>query len=152
MNPFSWIKSGLRSRLSAHRQAPREIRLRVLNLTRDTELANRMEVAGTGGKRSKGLLGRQRLCPGEGLWIIPCEAVHTFWMRFPIDLVYLDGKKRISKLVSEVPPWRFSACFWASSVMELPAGTIRETHTESEDTLEFSEVSLTGENAGAPEA
>ena len=98
MNPFSWIKSELRNQLSARRQAQREIRLRVLNLTRNTELANCMEVADSGAKRNKGLLGRERLSPGEGLWIIPCEAVHTFWMRFPIDLVYLDRKKRIRKL------------------------------------------------------
>ena len=89
-------------------------------------------------KRNKGLLGRDRLSPGEGLWIIPCEAVHTFWMRFPIDLVYLDRKKRIRKLASEVPPWRLSACLWAHSVLELPPGTIRNTQTQLGDRLEFS--------------
>jgi uncharacterized membrane protein (UPF0127 family) len=149
MNPFNWIKSGLRSRLFARRQAPRDLRMRVLNLTRNTELANCMEVADTGPKRNKGLLGRERLLPGEGLWIIPCESVHTFWMRFPIDLVYLDSKNRISKLVSEVLPWRLSACLRARSVLELPAGTIRNTRTEPGDTLEFSDISLTGDGPGA---
>ncbi|MGA3373199.1 MAG: DUF192 domain-containing protein [Terracidiphilus sp.] len=152
MNPLNWIKSGLRSRLFARRQALRDVSLRVLNLTRNTELANRMEVADTGPKRNKGLLGRERLLPGEGLWIIPCEAVHTFWMQFPIDLVYLDSKNRIRKLVGEVAPWRLSACLWARSVLELPAGTIRNTRTEPGDMLEFSDISLTGDGSGAPEA
>jgi hypothetical protein len=103
-----------------------------------------MEVADSASKRNKGLLGRERLSPGEGLWICPCEAVHTFWMRFPIDLVYLDRKNRIRKLCGEVPPWRLSACFWAHSVLELPSGTIRNTQTEPGDTLEFSNASLPG--------
>jgi uncharacterized membrane protein (UPF0127 family) len=152
MNPFSWIVSRLRSRLSAHNQVPRETRLRVLNLTRNTELASRMEVADSAATRNKGLLGRERLSPGEGLWIIPCEAVHTFWMRFPIDLVYLDGKNRIRKLTSEVRPWRLSACLRARSVLELPAGTIRNTRTQFGDTLEFSPVSFAGDSPGAQEA
>jgi uncharacterized membrane protein (UPF0127 family) len=146
MNPFNWIKSKLRSQLSARPQAGREVRLRVLNQTRNTELANCMEVADTGAKRNRGLLGRERLSPGEGLWIIPCEAVHTFWMQFSIDLVYLDSKKRIRKLASEVRPWRLSGCLSAQSVMELPAGTVRETRTEPGDTLEFSEAPLTGDS------
>ena len=75
--------------------------------------------------------------PGEGLWIVPCEAVHTFFMRFPIDLVYLDRKKQIKKVRSSVGAWRLSACLTAHSVMELPAGTISETRTERADTIEI---------------
>jgi uncharacterized membrane protein (UPF0127 family) len=108
-----------------------------------------MEVADGGAKRNKGLLGREGLSSGEGLWIIPCEAVHTFWMRFPIDLVYLDSKKRIRKLVNAVPPWRLSACLRAHSVLELPAGTIRATQTQPGDTLEFVAFSLVGDSSGA---
>ncbi|MGD0680564.1 MAG: DUF192 domain-containing protein [Terracidiphilus sp.] len=111
--------------------------MRVTNVTRNTVLATCMEVAESAATRNKGLLGRERLAPGEGLWISPCEAVHTFWMKFPIDLVYLDRKNRIRKLVSAVPPWRLSACLRAHSVVELPAGTIRETQTQPGDTLEF---------------
>jgi hypothetical protein len=137
MKPLSWIFSTLRDRLTPRRQPTPDIRLRVSNLTRNTVLATRMEVADSGPKRNKGLLGRDRLSPGEGLWIIPCEAVHTFWMRFPIDLVYLDRKKRIRKLSSDVRPWRLSACLWAHSVLELPPGTIHGTQTQHGDRLEF---------------
>jgi uncharacterized protein len=111
----------------------------VRNLNKDTELADKLEVAGSGPKRSKGLLGREGLGPGEGLWIIPCEAVHTFFMRFPIDLVYLDRKHRVKKTSANVPAWRFSGCLSAHSVLELPAGTIQKTNTERGDVLEIVE-------------
>ncbi len=142
MNPFRWIAMGLRNRFTSGRKASRKIRLRVSNTTRKTVLATSMEVASTSSKRSKGLLGRQSLSDGEGLWICPCEAVHTFWMRFSIDLVYLDRKNRIRKLLSAVPPWRLSGCLLAHSVLELPSGTIRETRTQRGDALEFTPASV----------
>jgi hypothetical protein len=115
--------------------------LQVENLTRHTVLARCLEIADSGAKRNKGLLGRKGLAPGGGLWIMPCESVHTFGMKFSIDLVYLDKKLRIRKVRSSVPPWRVSACLSAHSVLELPAGTIRETQTSAGDTLEFSAAS-----------
>lgn len=129
-----------------------DMRVHVSNLTRNTVLATCMELADTGPKRNKGLLGRGGLSSGEGLWILPCEAVHTFWMRFPIDLVYLDRKRQIRKLVSEVPPWRLSGCLSAHSVLELPAGTIRNTRTQRGDTLQFSDVSLASGSSAATNA
>jgi uncharacterized membrane protein (UPF0127 family) len=109
-----------------------------------------MEVAGSGLKRNKGLLGRERLSLGGGLWILPCQAVHTFGMRFPIDLVYLDRKKRVRKVTGEVPPGRLSACLFAHSVLELPPGTIHATQTQLGDTLEFSAVSPPGDSSESP--
>ena len=106
-------------------------------MTRGTVLATQLEAAHTGPTRRKGLLGRESLLPGEGLWIAPCESVHTFFMRFPIDLVYLDRENRIKKVRSSVGPWRLSACLTAHSILELPAGTIRETRTERGDTVEI---------------
>ena len=115
-----------------------EKRYRVVNLTRSTVLAESLELADTGRTRRKGLLARPSLSPGEGLWIIPCESVHTFFMRFAIDLVYLDREKRIRKLRSDVVPWRLSACLSADSVLELPSGTIRAARTELGDVLDLS--------------
>ena len=80
------------------RRPSQEIRLQVKNLTRQTVLAISLEVADSGAKRNKGLLGRKELSPGEGLWILPCQSVHTFGMQFAIDLVYLDRKHRIRKV------------------------------------------------------
>jgi hypothetical protein len=132
-------------RLVSRRKELRATRLQVANLTRHTVLATCMEIANSGSSRNKGLLGRAGLACGEGLWIIPCSAVHTFWMKFPIDLVYLDRRKRIKKLRSAVPAWRFSACLSAHSVIELPAGTIRNTQTQRGDILEFSSTPLTSD-------
>lgn len=114
-----------------------EAMIKVVNLTRQVEIADRVQLAGDGRSRRKGLLGRERLAGGEGLWIVPCEAVHTFWMRFAIDLVYLDRKHRVLKVRTHVGPWRMSACLRAHSVIELAAGTISETGTTRGDTLQL---------------
>jgi len=120
---------------------PLDARFHVSNVTRGTVLATRLEVADSGAKRNKGLLGRKGLAAGEGLWIVPCESVHTFFMKFAIDLVYLDRKNRIKKVRHAVGPWRLSACLSAHSILELPAGTIESTQSERGDTLEFSPAS-----------
>jgi uncharacterized membrane protein (UPF0127 family) len=99
-----------------------------------------MELADSSEKRNKGLLGRKHLTPGGGLWIVPCQSVHTFFMQFPIDLVYLDRQKKIKKLRNAVPAWRLSACLSAHSILELPAGTIQSTQTQCGDMLELSPV------------
>lgn len=116
------------------------------NLNRKTQLAARLEVAGSGSARSKGLLGRKSLEPGEALWIVPCEAVHTFWMQFAIDLVYIDKQNRVRKVRSSVPPWRLSACFLAHSVIELPAGVVLQSETQLGDVLEFVPVAAHNED------
>ena len=54
----------------------------------------------------------------------PCESVHTFFMKFPIDLVYIDKQRKVRKVRHAVPAWRLSACLTAHSVLELPAGTV----------------------------
>ena len=133
-----WVRRSLRGGRGSGVPADPEGRMQILNLIRKTHLASNVEIAGSGGKRTKGLLGRKSLAPGEGMWIVPCEAVHTFGMQFPIDLVYLDRGLRIKKLRSSVAPWRLSACLSAHSILELPAGTIRESQSQPGDLLEFS--------------
>jgi len=142
MNPIGWVAMKLEGQPAASASSTPDQRLQVTNPARATVLAARLEVADSGPKRNKGLLGRDGLAPGEGLWIVPCESVHTFFMRFPIDLVYLDRKNIVRKARSAVGPWRLSACFSAHSVLELPAGTIRDTQTQSGDLLEFSPATL----------
>jgi uncharacterized protein len=113
-------------------------RLQIANLTRQTELANCAELADHGAARNKGLLGRTSLPPGAGLWIVPCESVHTFFMKFPIDLVYIDRNKRVKKVRRNVGPWRLSACLSAHSIIELPAGVVERTETTPGDQLQIS--------------
>jgi len=114
-----------------------EDRLRVVNVTRATVLATRLELADSAAKRNKGLLGRKGLEPGGGLWIIPCESVHTFFMQFAIDLIYIDRDFKVKKVRRSVGPWRLSVCFSAHSILELPAGTIAATQTRNGDIVEF---------------
>ena len=148
MNPINRFVSALRGRSASRGPASSDMRYEVANPARSTVLATRIKVAETAPQRSKGLLGREGLAPGEGLWIVPCESVHTFFMRFPIDLVYLDRKNKIKKVRSDIGAWRISACLSAHSVLELPAGTIRNTQTQPGDLLEFLPVSLPPESAG----
>lgn len=101
-------------------------------------------MADTSAKRRIGLLRHERLEPGEGLWITPCESVHTFFMKFAIDLVYLNQKKRVRKVRHAVPPWRVSACLMAHSILELPAGTAKQTGTEPGDQLSIEPVQAGG--------
>lgn len=131
------LKQRVSSRLAHKRLVETQSCLKVSNVSKHVELADRVEVADKGAKRRKGLLGREALSSGEGLWIVPCEAVHTFGMRFPIDLVYLGHDKRVKKVRSDVPPWRLSACLSAHSVLELASGTARRTGTKPGDRLEF---------------
>ena len=88
------------------------------NNTRGTVLADAADMADTSEKRRTGLLKHERLNPGEGLWIVPCESVHTFFMKFPIDLLYLDKQKKVRKVRHAVPAWRLSMCLSAHSIIE----------------------------------
>ena len=105
------------------------------NHTRNTVLGDAVELADTSETRRVGLLKHERLEPGSGLWIVPCESVHTFFMKFPIDLVYLDKKRKVRKVRHAVPAWRLSACLTAHSILELPAGTAEKSGTQQGDEL-----------------
>ena len=112
-------------------------KLRVRNVTRETLLADRAEIADTSAKRRTGLLKHAGLAPGEGLWIAPCEGVHTFAMKFSIDVVFLNRKKKVVKIRPDMVRGRISFHIRAHSVLELPAGRIAETGTVAGDQLEF---------------
>jgi uncharacterized membrane protein (UPF0127 family) len=88
----------------------------------------------------KGLIGRtlQEFSQGGALWIVPCDGVHTFGMRFPIDVAYLDAQGQIIKAYHRLAPFRLAALsFRAKSVLELPPGILAQTNTHVGDVLEF---------------
>ena len=118
------------------------LRLRITNLTRKTELGDSIDLADTSAKRRTGLLKHERLAPGEGLWIVPCESVHTFFMKFPIDVVFLNKKRKVVKIRAAMPRWRMALCLWAHSVLELPSGMAAATDTARGDQLEFETYQL----------
>jgi uncharacterized protein len=79
-------------------------------------------VARTPLARMRGLLGRSGLSTGEGLLLQPAGSVHTFFMRFPIDVVFLDADRRVLRVAPNVRPWRTAAAKKARAVLELAAG------------------------------
>ncbi|MGE5280496.1 MAG: DUF192 domain-containing protein [Deltaproteobacteria bacterium] len=90
-------------------------------------IASRVRVADTLRSRATGLLNRSSLDQDEGLLIVPCDSIHTLFMRFPIDILYLDKEMMVVHAVSKIPPFRLSFCLGrAQSVLELKAGTVPE--------------------------
>ena len=117
------------------------MKVQIRNLTRDAVLADAASVADTSQSRRTGLLKHTGLAAGDGLWIVPCESVHSFFMKFTIDVLYLDRQHKVKKIRPEMVPWRASACLTAHSVLELPAGTIARTGTAAGDQLEIKTLS-----------
>ena len=74
------------------------------------------------------------------MWIVPCKSVHTFFMKFPIDLVYIDKRRKVRKVRHRVPAWRASACLLAYSVVELAAGAAEQSGTQVGDQLVFDKL------------
>ena len=112
--------------------------LRITNATRGTELAREARAARSFWSRLVGLLGRSQLSPGEGLMLERCNSIHTAFMRFAIDAVYVDRSGRVLKTVSDLKPFRVSGVLRGGwSVIELPTGTIASTGTAAGDELHF---------------
>ncbi|MFH1024044.1 MAG: DUF192 domain-containing protein [Planctomycetota bacterium] len=100
--------------------------MRAINNTRHANVAECVDVADTGFRRMKGLLGRKELPRGHGLLITPCGSIHTAFMRFPIDVIFLDRDGTVLKIRERLPPWRFAACPGARATLELAGGTLAD--------------------------
>lgn len=120
----------------------------VRNQTRNNVLASRATEATSFTARFIGLLGKKELPFGEALHIKPCNSIHTFFMKIPIDALFLDRQLKVVKVCGAMVPWRISSVYWsAHSVLELPAGTASASGTTEGDqlVLEAGELPLTGE-------
>jgi uncharacterized membrane protein (UPF0127 family) len=89
-------------------------------------VCERCSVADSFVSRLRGFLGRRELPRGEGLLISPSSSVHTFFMRFVIDVVFLDRGLRVVGISPHVPPWRLAGRRGARRVLELAAGEAEE--------------------------
>lgn len=112
--------------------------MKACNLRNGKELSNNVIVADSLLKRMKGLLGRSEMLAGEALWIKPCMSIHTFFMKFPIDVVFLNKRNRVVAVIKNLQPNRMTRLYFkAVSVLELPAGIIEATGTEVGDEIEI---------------
>jgi uncharacterized membrane protein (UPF0127 family) len=100
------------------------VRAKAILRADEQPVCDRCFVADTPFTRLKGLLGRSGLAAGEGLLIRPTSAVHTCFMRFPLDVVFLDRDLVVLRTVSHLRTWRFAACRGSRSVLELAAGEV----------------------------
>lgn len=114
------------------------MRFRVYNQTRQKLLAAEVAEANRFLPRLIGLMGRRELRVGDGLHLRPCNGIHTFFMRIPIDAAFLDASLQVVKLFPALPPWRVTGVYReVRSVLELPAGVLTASDTQLGDQLVF---------------
>lgn len=108
----------------------------LLNSTKGSQVLFDIKQAKTFWPRLKGLLGRSSLSEAEGLWIHQCNSIHTFWMQFPIDCIFLDSELKVKKVCENVRPGRMVLPVWgAKSVIEVKAGLCEMKKVEVGDQL-----------------
>jgi uncharacterized membrane protein (UPF0127 family) len=105
-------------------------------------IATQVETAFTSETRRRGLLGRTSLDAGAALIIAPCSAVHTFFMRFRIDVAFADRRGILMKFYSDLAPWRIAFAIGAFATIELPAGTLTHSDIHRRAALELRRVQL----------
>jgi uncharacterized protein len=94
----------------------------ILNVSTGALLATNVVPAFDRRSRNQGLLQHTQLKPGDAMILAPCFSVHTWFMRFPIDVLFVARSGRVLKARSNVAPWRIAACLGAFAVIELPPG------------------------------
>lgn len=110
----------------------------IINQTRGTRLAEHATLARSMFARGVGLIGKRTFPAGHALVIRPCTGIHTFFMAFPLDVLYLAGDGTVLTILHQIKPWRIGPLVWKSTaVIELAAGTARATQTQEGDSLTF---------------
>jgi len=112
--------------------------MKIVNLTNNTVLADRARVADTFWKRLVGLLNRNSLEKGEALILKPCSSIHTFFMRFSIDVLFLDKNSKVIGIIHAIKPFCITPVYFgACLVIELAAGTLQLNQTKLGDSIKF---------------
>ena len=107
----------------------------LVNARSDVTIASDVSLALTRAERNRGLLGRDSLDPSAALVISPCSSIHTMFMRFPIDVIFVDGEGRAARIVRNLAPWRIAVALRAHAVIELAAGSARARDVRIGDEL-----------------
>ena len=100
-------------------------------------VAATVELAVTRAARRRGLLGRDGLAPNHALLIAPCSSIHTWFMRFPIDVIFVTRDGRVVKTRAAMPAWKMALGWGAYAVVELPAGAVAQAGVTVGDRLEL---------------
>lgn len=112
--------------------------MKVINLTRNTVIANDVKIAKSFFTRFKGLLGRKSLGKDEALILTNCNSIHMFFMRFSIDLIFVDKKNCVVELIKNIKPWAITPIYHkANFAIELSLGAIENSHTQLGDKLQI---------------
>lgn len=122
------------------------MRVRVMNTTRGRQLGDRVILADWFWPRLRGLIARPRIEPGEGLLIVPCRGVHMYMMTYPIDVALIDKEGVVVALYRELAPGTRTG--WhagARQALEVPAGTLAETHTALGDRVAWQSLPPRGD-------
>ena len=108
--------------------------MKLMSRSNNTTLAENLVFADSFWSRAVGLLGKKSLPETEALWIRRCNSIHTFFMQFPIDVVFVDKTGRVHELRENVPPYRIIAPVWkASDTIEFKAGTVKKIGIKTGD-------------------
>ncbi|MCC7460000.1 MAG: DUF192 domain-containing protein [Proteobacteria bacterium] len=112
--------------------------MQAFNQTRQTLIASDVQKAHSMLKRMKGLLGKKHMPENFGMWISPCSSIHTFFMKFSIDVVFLSPDHQVVKVLHSFAPFRLSSWVNSSqSVLELAGGVLQKTGTQVGDQVVF---------------
>jgi uncharacterized protein len=110
--------------------------MRIINRSRNTVLADKAKTADTFFSRLVGLLNRSSLKPSEGLVITPSNSIHSFFMRFTFDAIFLDRNRQVIALTPGFKPFRVSPIYFkAVTTIELPEGAIQTSKTQIKDEI-----------------
>lgn len=115
---------------------------RVINTKTGAIIAEKAKITKNFKERSIGLLNRKILEPGEALLIKPCNSIHTFFMRFPIDVAFLTKEGKVVGIVKDMAAWRFASCILEGYMtLEMPTGSIERCYIRIGDLLSFKQNS-----------
>jgi uncharacterized membrane protein (UPF0127 family) len=115
--------------------------MKVYNKAKQTLIADKCEIADNFFTRFKGLMGKKELPVGFGLFIKPCNGIHMFFMKIPLDIIFIDKEGIVVYTIENIKPWQVSRIVKnAHSTIELPIGTISQSCTQVGDNLQLTHI------------
>ncbi|HEY9059161.1 MAG TPA: DUF192 domain-containing protein [Pseudobacteroides sp.] len=115
--------------------------MKLINKSKGTIISSNLAVADSFIKRFSGLMAKRELPSGSGLLLTKCNSIHMCFMKFSLDIIFIDDSMKVVHLIKAIPPWRVSGIVRsAKSTIELPVGTIDVSSTEIGDLLDFEQT------------